>query len=76
MKRIQNIVAVTGEYKNSKGETKKQYVTIWKLFTNDKDQMSIKLESIPVWFTWWANVYDLENKDSTKLPDVSDDLDF
>jgi len=75
MKKIQNIVAVTWEYTNSKWETKKNYVTIWKLFTNDKDQLSIKLEAIPVWFTWWANVYDLK-EDSTKLPDVSEDLPF
>lgn len=47
--KVENIVAVTGTYKNKQGEEKKNYVTVGKLLTNEeKGIVSVKMECIPV----------------------------
>jgi predicted metal-dependent phosphotriesterase family hydrolase len=78
MKTIQNIVAVTGTYTNKAWEEKKQYMTVGKLFTDDQWHQSIKMESTPIWWNWWANIYNIERKsDKPKLAsdtDPDDDL--
>lgn len=66
---IKNIVATVGEYTNKNWETKKQYLTIWKLI--DKDgKFSVKIDSIPVWWNWWAWVYDIEKKWETETQKI------
>ncbi len=63
---IKNIVATVWEYTAKDGTQKKQYVTIGKLIEKDWKQ-SIKIDSIPTWWNWWAWVYSQEKKDSTHV---------
>ena len=45
-------VVTTGEYTNQSGETKKRYQKIGVVFTNDKGQMSLKLDALPCGPNW------------------------
>ena len=63
--KIENIVAVTGEYTNKQGETKKQYTTIWKLITKDDGNQSVKIDVIPLNWEGWANVYEQKSKEES-----------
>ena len=63
---IKNIVATVWEYTAKDGTQKKQYVTIGKLIEKDGKQ-SIKIDTIPTWWNWWAWVYDQTKKDSTHV---------
>lgn len=65
MAKPKNIVVVTWEYEKD-WVKKKNYATIWKLFAKD-GKLSMKLELIPVWWNWWANIYD---NDSTTRKNV------
>lgn len=58
-KKIFDAVATTGEYKTSSGETRKRYVTVGAVFENDKKQMSLKIESLPVGGEWngWVSFF-------------------
>ena len=60
---MKNIVAIIGEYTNTNWETKKNYLTIWRVIEKDWKQ-SIKIDSIPVWWNWWAGIYENEKKDN------------
>ena len=53
-------VATIGEYKDRNGETKKRYVNIGKIFENDKGQLSLKLDTIPVDPNWsgWVSFFE------------------
>ena len=53
-------VATIGEYKDRNGETKKRYVNIGKVFENEKGQLSLKLDTIPVDPNWsgWVSFYE------------------
>jgi hypothetical protein len=65
MRKIKNIVVITGTYKNKDGEEKKRYQTIGSLF-EDGDSLKIKLDTVPLMeggWNGWANCYDLEPKD-------------
>jgi hypothetical protein len=64
MKKIKNIVVITGTYTNKDGAEKKRYQTIGSLF-EDGENFKIKLDTIPLadgGWTGWANCYDLEEK--------------
>ena len=79
--KIQNIVAIVGEYQNSQGETKKKYHIMWSLMTKDDDQKFIKIDSIPVGWEWYASIYDRKEKDSeqkqsTTVEPLSSDMPF
>lgn len=58
MKVIKNAVCIIGEYTNRDGETKKQYLTIGKLFERDDSSLCLKLDSVPVNFDGWVNFYE------------------
>lgn len=66
MTTIKNIVAITWSYTNKQGEEKKQYTTIGKLIEKEDGKMSVKLDTIPTNWDWWANVYDKKEWDLTK----------
>lgn len=59
---IKNIVAVTGKYTAKDGTEKKQYTTIGKLLIKDDGNMSVKIDTVPLGWDWWANVYEVEKK--------------
>jgi hypothetical protein len=78
MKKIKNIVVITGTYTNREGVEKKRYQTIGSLF-EDGENFKIKLDTIPLADGGWtglANCYDLEEKtnkpegkyDDTNIP--------
>jgi len=54
-----DVVAITGEYTNAQGETKKRYVNCGAVFETEKG-MSLKLESLPVGGEWngWLSLYE------------------
>lgn len=65
MRKIKNIVVITGTYNNKDGQEKKRYQTIGSLF-EDGENFKIKLDTIPLvegGWTGWANCYDLEEKE-------------
>ena len=69
-------VATIGEYKDRNGETKKRYVNIGKVFENDKGQLSLKLDTIPVDPNWsgWVSFYEPKERQEpgrTVLPKPS-----
>jgi hypothetical protein len=77
MKKIKNIVVITGTYTNKDGAEKKRYQTIGSLF-EDGENFKIKLDTIPLadgGWTGWANCYDLEEK-ANKQEDRHDDIPF
>lgn len=51
-----DVVASVGEYTNQQGETKKRFFNMGAAFETDKG-LSIKIESIPVGWNGWANLY-------------------
>lgn len=74
--KIQNIVAVVWTRTNKQTNvTKNNYVKMWVVMTNDQWMQTIKLETIPVWFTWWATIYD-QKEDNTKLGNPDQDIPF
>lgn len=66
MRPIKKLVAVTGTYTDRQtGQEKKQYVRIGTMFKDDeKDYVSLKIESMPVGDGWngWVSVYDLDGQ--------------
>jgi len=54
-----DVVAITGQYTNAQGETKKRYVNCGAVFQTDKG-FSLKLESLPVGSDWngWLSLYE------------------
>ena len=51
-KKIYDAVATVGTYKDRNGEEKKRYVNVGSVFENDKGQLSLKLDSVPVGNEW------------------------
>jgi hypothetical protein len=78
MKKIKNIVVITGTYTNKDGAEKKRYQNIGSVFLDDNDNLKIKMDSMPLvdgGWNGWANCYDLEEK-ANKQEDRHDDIPF
>jgi hypothetical protein len=82
MKKIKNLVVITGTYINKDGQEKKRYQTIGSLF-EDGENLKIKLDTIPLvdgGWTGWANCYELEDRAQkprkSGFDDLPDDLPF
>ena len=77
MKKIKNIVVITGTYTNKDGQEKKRYQTIGSLF-EDGENLKIKLDTIPLvdggWMGW-ANCYELEERAEKPRKSSFDDMD-
>lgn len=69
MKHIKNIVAVTGKYKDRNGEEKNQYFTLGKLFEREDGSQVIKVDTIPMNWDGWANLYDPKKDKPEKKED-------
>jgi hypothetical protein len=52
-------VATVGEYTDRQGQKKKRYLNVGAVFENDKGELSLKIESIPVGGEWngWVSFY-------------------
>lgn len=57
--KIFDAVAIVGKYTDRQGNEKSRYVTVGAVFENDKKQMSLKIESLPVGGEWngWVSFY-------------------
>lgn len=65
MRKIENIVATLWEYTNKMWETKKNYLTIGKLFTWDDGRQRVKITNLPVGdWNWTAGVYPPKSDDT------------
>jgi hypothetical protein len=76
MKKIKNIVVITGTYTNKDGQEKKRYQTIGSLF-EDGENLKIKLDTIPLvdgGWTGWANCYELEDRAEKPRKSSFDDM--
>jgi hypothetical protein len=76
MKKIKNIVVITGTYTNREGQEKKRYQTIGSLF-EDGENLKIKLDTIPLvdgGWTGWANCYELEDRAEKPRKSSFDDM--
>ena len=64
MKPIKKAVCVIGEYTDNQGQPKKRYHTIGRLMQDDKGNMSLKVDAMPVGGDWngWINFYELDNQ--------------
>jgi hypothetical protein len=51
-----DVVAITGEYTDSQGKTKKRYLNCGAIFEKD-GKFSLKLEAIPVESNGWFGLY-------------------
>lgn len=62
------VAAVVGEYTNRDGETKKRYQNVGTVWENDKGQMSMRLESLPLSKDWngWLSFFDPKPRDGAK----------
>lgn len=63
-----DVVAVTGKYTDRQGQEKSRYMNCGAVFENDRGQLSIKLEGLPVGTEWngWLNLF--EPRDSRQQP--------
>jgi hypothetical protein len=71
MKKIKNIVVITGTYTNREGVEKKRYQIIGSLF-EDVANFKVKLDTVPLvegGWNGWANCYDVEEKANTGARD-------
>ena len=59
-KKVFDVVATVGKYTDRNGQEKKRYVNVGAAFENDKGQLSIKIETIPVGPEWsgWLSLYE------------------
>jgi hypothetical protein len=64
-KKIYDAVATVGTYKDRNGEEKKRYVNVGSVFENDKGQLSLKLDSVPVGTEWsgWVSFFEPKERD-------------
>ena len=64
-KKIYDAVATIGTYKDRNGEEKKRYVNVGSVFENDKGQLSLKLDSVPVGNEWsgWVSFFEPKERD-------------
>jgi len=59
-------VATVGEYTNKAGETKKRYMNVGVVFENDKGQLSLKLDALPLNREWsgFISFYEPKERDT------------
>ena len=64
-KKIYDAVAIVGTYKDRNGEEKKRYVNVGSVFENDKRQLFLKLDSVPVGNEWsgWVSFFEPKERD-------------
>ena len=62
-------VATVGEYKDKNGDTKKRYMNVGVVMENDKGQLSLKLETIPVGPNWsgWISFFEPKERDAAPV---------
>jgi len=63
-------VATIGEYTDRNGATKKRYVNVGTVFENDKGQLSLKMDVVPVGQEWsgWISFFEPKPRDGQPAP--------
>lgn len=58
-------LATVGEYTDRNGETKKRYQRVGGVFENDKGQLSLRIEALPISKDWngWVSFYEPKPRD-------------
>jgi hypothetical protein len=59
-KKVFDVVAVTGKYTDRNGNEKSRYQPCGAVFENDRGNLSLKLEALPVGSEWsgWLQLYE------------------
>lgn len=59
-------VAITGEYQDRQGQTKKRYTAVGTLFQYDDGGFALKLDALPAGNTWngFISFFDIEERDA------------
>ena len=75
-KKIYDAVATVGTYKDRNGEEKKRYVNVGSVFENDKGQLSLKLDSVPVGNEWsgWVGFFEPKERDGQQRQEPGRDV--
>lgn len=58
MKKTHDVVYAGEKYTDREGNEKTRYINVGAAFTRDDGSMTLKLESVPVNFTGWLNLYE------------------
>lgn len=76
-KRVYDAVVVTGSYTNKAGDEKKNYSKIGTVFENDKGQLSLKLDLLPLGkeFSGWINFYEPKPREGGSQAQQDEDED-
>ena len=75
-RKIYDAVATVGTYKDRNGEEKKRYVNVGNVFENDKGQLSLKLDSVPVGNEWsgWVSFFEPKERDGQQRQEPGRDV--
>lgn len=69
-----------GTYKDRNGEEKTKWHQMGVCFENDKGQLSMKIDSIPVGFDGWVSLFEPKPKEGAQTPQqspaIADDIPF
>ena len=61
LERYKRAVAITGEYQNAQGETKKQYQTVGTLMRYEDGGFALKMDALPLGdWNGWLSFYDFD----------------
>lgn len=65
-----DVVATVGTYKKD-GQTKKRYLTVGAAFTDERGQISIKLDAVPVSPEWsgFLSLYPVDRGEQRRAPE-------
>lgn len=67
-KAVKKLVTTTGKYINKQGEEKNSYHTMGKMLKRDDGSFYLKIDSMPVNFSGWVNIYDLDEERQAPAP--------
>ena len=71
VKKIFDMVAVTGTYTNKQGEEKKEFTNIGKFFVMDDNSFFSKITSIPVKWDGTVSYYEQKSKEQVAQQQVA-----
>jgi hypothetical protein len=59
---VKKLVTTTGKYINKQGEEKNTYHTLGKMLKRDDGSFYLKIDSLPLNFSGWVNLYELDEE--------------
>ncbi len=59
---VKKLVTTTGKYVNKQGEEKNTYHTMGKFLKRDDGSFYLKIDSVPVNFSGWVNLWELDEQ--------------